>query len=329
MRYVIGVDEAGYGPNLGPLVITATVWRLPDGCEPRDLDRTLRPFVSPPGVCPAAPLVVGDSKALYRSGGSLGPIEQVVLGAALSLGLPCGTWRRLWDAFVATGPAGAAAQGFLDDFRSQPWHDRYDAPLPIAAESRDVLDATRHWHDLARAAGIELSAIRSLVVFPHRWNAVVRTDGTKGAALTRLTLELVDSCRRSDAVEGPTSVYCDKHGGRTRYGRALQEMLPDTLVEVHQERRDESVYRAGTGPDRIEFRFSAKGDRRIPCGLASMVSKYLRELAMKAFNAYWRERLPGIRPTAGYPADARRFRREIEPARHALGIAEDVLWRKR
>ena len=31
MTYLIGTDEAGYGPNLGPLVISATVWQVPDG----------------------------------------------------------------------------------------------------------------------------------------------------------------------------------------------------------------------------------------------------------------------------------------------------------
>ncbi len=28
--FVIGTDEAGYGPNLGPLVISATLWETPD-----------------------------------------------------------------------------------------------------------------------------------------------------------------------------------------------------------------------------------------------------------------------------------------------------------
>ena len=29
MGYLIGTDEAGYGPNLGPLVISASVWHVP------------------------------------------------------------------------------------------------------------------------------------------------------------------------------------------------------------------------------------------------------------------------------------------------------------
>ena len=34
MGLLIGMDEAGYGPNLGPLVVTVTVWEVPG--SPRD-----------------------------------------------------------------------------------------------------------------------------------------------------------------------------------------------------------------------------------------------------------------------------------------------------
>ena len=60
-----------------------------------------------------------------------------------------------------------------------------------------------------------------------------------------------------------------------------------------------------------------------------MVSKYIRELAMAAFNRFWCTRLEGLKPTAGYPIDAQRFRRDIAELQRNLGIADDVLWRER
>ena len=34
MSWMIGVDEAGYGPNLGPLVVAASAWQVePDSVE--------------------------------------------------------------------------------------------------------------------------------------------------------------------------------------------------------------------------------------------------------------------------------------------------------
>ena len=41
MAYLIGTDEAGYGPNLGPLVVSATVWRV-DSVKHTDLFSRLR-----------------------------------------------------------------------------------------------------------------------------------------------------------------------------------------------------------------------------------------------------------------------------------------------
>ena len=37
MPYLLGTDEAGYGPNLGPLVISGSVWEVRDGVQGNDL----------------------------------------------------------------------------------------------------------------------------------------------------------------------------------------------------------------------------------------------------------------------------------------------------
>src|SRR5262249_32910201 len=122
---------------------------------------------------------------------------------------------------------------------------------------------------------------------------------------------------------------CDKHGGRDKYAGVLLHIFPDAELKVLKEGRAESRYRLVVEDRPIEFRFQAKGERFLPAALASMTAKYLRELAMAAFNAYWVKQIPGLKPTAGYPLDAARFRREIDSALVPLGIVEDHLWRQR
>ena len=61
--------------------------------------------------------------------------------------------------------------------------------------------------------------------------------------------------------------------------------------------------------------------------LASIFSKYIRELFMRPFNAFWAERVPGLRPTAGYAADAGRFLRDTAATRHQLAIPDHLLIR--
>jgi hypothetical protein len=50
---------------------------------------------------------------------------------------------------------------------------------------------------------------------------------------------------------------------------------------------------------------------------------------MQAFNAFWNQYLPDLKPTAGYPVDAKRFKNEIESVQRQLGIEDRILWRSR
>jgi hypothetical protein len=72
-----------------------------------------------------------------------------------------------------------------------------------------------------------------------------------------------------------------------------------------------------------------KGESFLPAALASMTAKYVRELSMRAFNEYWCARVKNLRPTAGYPADAKRFRVDIAHEQRRLGIADRLFWREK
>jgi ribonuclease HII len=80
----------------------------------------------------------------------------------------------------------------------------------------------------------------------------------------------------------------------------------------------------------MRLTFLVEGDSAsLPVAAASILAKYTRELFMRALNLWFAERLPGLRPTAGYWQDARRFLEETEGLRRSLGIADDVLIRAR
>ena len=152
--------------------------------------------------------------------------------------------------------------------------------------------------------------------------------GSKGTLLSHCTLELVAEVLRPLGDES-IRVLCDKHGGRDRYAGLLGEHFPDWLIETRAEGRSWSSYQFGPPQRRVEFGFQAKGESHLPAALASMTSKYLRELAMRPLNEFWARRVERLRPTAGYPVDAARFMADIASARTQLGIEEDMLWRVR
>ena len=69
MAILIGTDEAGYGPNLGPLVIGATAWEVPGDFNECDLYHSLASVVSPQPD--RERIAIADSKQLFKQGGSL------------------------------------------------------------------------------------------------------------------------------------------------------------------------------------------------------------------------------------------------------------------
>ncbi len=321
MSFLIGVDEAGYGPNLGPLVISASAWQIegdPVGC---DLYERLGGVVSNVVVRAGDGLrvAIADSKQLYKPGGGLAGLEYGLFAALRLCDCDCTTWRDAWETLAAD--TGAHRQPL-------PWYDGFSYDLPIDAERDRLPQLVDVLRQACQNAAVRLVAVKSLAVFPRQFNTLVEQFGSKGAALTRLTLELLDDVLDRTGGE-PTLVVCDKHGGRNRYADQLQEHFPDYLVEIHGEARAASVYRWGPPDARVEVRFQSRGESFLPAALASMASKYLRELAMLAFNDYWRRQKPDVRATAGYPLDAKRFKAEIAELQATLQIDDDVLWRRR
>lgn len=321
MPYVVGTDEAGYGPNLGPLVISASVWEVPDGLRADDLYRVLEgviaahPGAGQPGG--SGPIAIADSKSLYAPSRGIALLERGVLGALGVLGQAPRSWRATWRALA---PRSASA---LD---SLPWFAQYDSPIPLENSPAQVEQAAQTLRAGLASAGVRLVRLEGHAVFEAQFNQLVQAHASKGTVLSQATLALIDGLT-ADLRSGPILILCDKHGARNSYRWLLEQRFPDALIEVYGESRQESVYRFGPAERRLEIRFRAKAERCLPAALASMASKYLRELAMRALNAFWCARVPGLAPTAGYPADAKRFKRAIAAAQAELGIPDSLLWR--
>lgn len=323
MTYLLGTDEAGYGPNLGPLVVSASVWEVPDDQSIDGLYQRLDGAVarSPARGRAAgdAPPVIADSKKVYHPDGGLAGLERGLLAALGTLGHRPRRWDDLWRALA---PDSAAAR------EAQPWLAGYDCAVPLHLEEAQADPLVQRLAAGLTQAGVRLAGLRSRVVFPAEFNAIVARFDNKSTALSHVTLGLAAELI-APLPDGLIRVVSDKHGGRNRYAGVLDDVFPGHFIEIHGEGLAESVYWFGPPERRIEFRFRSRGENCLPVALASMASKYLRELAMHAFNAFWTARIPGLKPTAGYPADAARFRKAIEPQRSALGIAEESLWRYR
>jgi hypothetical protein len=154
--------------------------------------------------------------------------------------------------------------------------------------------------------------------------------GSKGAVLAHGLGDLLRSCHDPDGDAEPVHIFVDKHGGRNTYAAMIQGALPDGLVVAQEEGTARSCYRVVGLRRELRLTFQPRADGEQLCvALASMVSKYLREVLMGEFNRFWQAQVPGLKATAGYPGDAARFFAQIRPVLAPLGLAEDAVWRRR
>src|SRR5262245_8250544 len=168
MPYVIGTDEAGYGPNLGPLCVGATVWEIDEGIDARALYKPLKQCVtSSVNRAGKKRVVWADSKAVYKNGCGMDHLERGVLTALSLAGHAPTGWSELWNCL------GAASS---DESTQQPWHDGYSAMLPLWMGEEDDDPAWMSAEATAElagglkasfaAAGVRLVGMLCRAVFP-------------------------------------------------------------------------------------------------------------------------------------------------------------------
>src|SRR5438552_3571109 len=82
MPWILGIDEAGYGPNLGPFVMSAVACRVPEPWHEDDLWEVFKGAVRRHGDPPCSRFVVADSKLVYSPGKGLAELERSVHAAS-------------------------------------------------------------------------------------------------------------------------------------------------------------------------------------------------------------------------------------------------------
>jgi ribonuclease HII len=315
MPWVIGIDEAGYGPNLGPLVQAAVSLKLPED-DTAGWD-TLRAVVRRTHEEEDHRLLIDDSKKVYTLSG-LEALEQGVRAALALLDATVG------DLIHKTG-----LPGVCEELANESWYEA-DEAAPVVAEPATILAALTAVAK-KQPNGIGFGTPVAFIVPTPQFNRICAETGTKAAVLSRGLIELIPTILATfEEDDEPVAIHCDKHGGRNYYGAMIQEAFPDGWVVAEKESDEVSRYRVELLKRRITvaFRPRADGDS-VAVALSSMLCKYLREVCMRQFNRFWAKHVPGIAPTAGYPGDARRFYEAIRPTMKKLGLEEDRVWRKR
>ncbi|MGY8770538.1 MAG: hypothetical protein ACKVH8_19160 [Pirellulales bacterium] len=322
MAYLIGTDEAGYGPNLGPLAIGISVWKVPATLLATDLYNSLPESITDKKSRSDDRLAITDSKKLYTSGGKKTNLELAFFAALQNLSsrsVDFDNWRNVLQ---------QVGNANLDVLKTVPWYADFNCDLPLDAAVSSIEQKANAFAQEMQRQSISLIDLQCQLVFPQKFNLYLDTQGNKSELLSHTTLQLLQQSM-AQLEPGCVSILCDKHGGRNRYAAMLQKYFPDQLIEVLEESRLSSRYRWGVQEKRVDIEFRAKGDNFLPAALASIAAKYLRELSMMAFNQFWCSHDSQLKPTAGYPQDARRFVEKVRPLLKKLDIPLNTFWRNK
>jgi ribonuclease HII len=180
-----------------------------------------------------------------------------------------------------------------------------------------------------RSRKISLLELKTACLDVAHYNNLILSVDNKARVLFSATARLIkaafDSHGRDDL-----QIIVDRQGGRSHYRRNLQLMFPATELKIIHETEKLSSYEIAGSSRKMRIHFAvAADDRFMPVSLASMVSKYVRELLVENINSYFIARHTDLKPTSGYWTDGLRFIREIKANLPDLPIDEKQLIRSR
>jgi hypothetical protein len=317
-----GIDEAGYGPVLGPLVVGCCAFHIKDrgGEEVPCLWTRLKRSVSKRKTA-GAKLHVNDSKAVYTPATGLKDLERGILALAAAVH---GNPADLDALLERTSPQAVA------DLAGYPWYRaRTQEKFPLAQSAATIAVSANALGMDMRQGNVACVHLAARVLCEKQLNAMMTATRNKASALFSITAVHLDHLLRAYG-EQELTIFCDRQGGRWRYGSLLRLMFEEWALEVTEETEPRSEYRLSRNGRSVRLIFCEKAEAQcLPVAAASMLCKYLREALMARFNAYWLHHVPLAEPTAGYYTDGLRFLRDIEPKRRELGIADGELIRCR
>lgn len=303
--HYVGIDEAGYGPMLGPLCVGVAAFRIegwaPTGHAP-DLWETLHEAVCRLPREAKGRIAFNDSKKLKLANSSakrhpLTHLERGVL-TLLPGGLP------------ADEPAlFKALNAHLDD---APWYDDKWASdrLPVSTDAASLAIDRNALHTAMHRADVRMNRLACEVRCEALFNEQCQTMGSKAGVNGSCVSEHL--AQHVEADVEMIRIVCDRQSGRSDYHRLVEAGAGGRAVEVLAQTPRVSAYRLNDPWRDIVVRFEVEAEAaHLPVAAASMTAKFVRELAMGRFNRFWGDRVPELKPTAGYTTDARRWLADV------------------
>ncbi len=319
MAILVGIDEAGFGPILGPLVVSSTTLSLPSDYLTSDLWQVLFRSTGNRRKRLGGRLLITDSKKAYNKTVGIKHLERTVLSVIKCLGKNPATLAELIELLCPS---------CLERLSEYPWYKGAESHC-LSANVADTAIASKVLNDDMAANGFKLQQISSCCLDVEYYNKMVTAVKNKASVLFTATSQLIKMAFDNFTGEN-LHIIIDRQGGRMRYLKNLQRMFPDMKLRIICENPEVSSYelQAHDGAMRLHFKVGAD-EKYLPVSLASMISKYLRELLIGCINRYFSDFSPNLKPTAGYWTDGLRFIEDLKTSLPHIRVNQNQLIRCR
>jgi ribonuclease HII len=310
MVTLVGIDEAGFGPILGPLVVSASVFSLPQQLLNKDFWQVLRKSVGKKPRHLAGRLLIADSKKAYNKSLGIKHLQRTVLACLKCFGKEPATLTQLLSLVSAD---------FLEQLNDYPWYRDVNS-YRISADRTDLAIAVSVLQDDLALNKLKLLELKSYCLEVAYYNKMVSAVRNKASVLFTAVCSLIknaidnfSTCGEFVEAADELHIIIDRQGGRMRYRRPLLRMFPEMHLKILKETPTVSSYELQSDGKQIRLHFAVDADDRfLPVALASMLSKFIRQLLIENINRYFIGFHAELKPTAGYWKDGLRFIEDLK-----------------
>lgn len=307
MAVLVGIDEAGYGPILGPLVVSSVAFSVPDNLLKADMWSVLSRAVAKRKRNLAGRLLITDSKRAYSKSAGIAHLRKTVHAAVLCLAKsPPDNPATAGELLEVLCP------GYAEKLSGYPWYEDL-AGRDLGGEAGDIEIASTVLENTFSANGIQLVDMTCNCLDVGYYNRMVSAVDNKASVLfTAVSTLIKRAFDRAGAGEN-LQIIVDRQSGRVSYREILNRMFAGLDLKIIRQDKSVSSYELTGQGKKMRLHFPVKADLKyLPVSLASMMSKYVREILIGSINRYFIGHCEHLKPTAGYWTDGLRFIKDIE-----------------
>ncbi|MGC8976118.1 MAG: hypothetical protein ACP5OB_00620 [Candidatus Ratteibacteria bacterium] len=245
MKYICGIDENGFGPILGPLVITGILTeedvKIPD--------------------------YIKDSKVFYRCKKDFYKLEEIaiLLNYFLKNKLPNSPFE-IYKNFTLTSC-------FFEN-------NICEKNIPFTFKTKNLNSVLEKYKNFIPQKN-KFMEIKIISICPYSFNKLIKGEKSKFLLNLLNFCEIIKEMAKYKNVE----FYCGKIGGLIYYRKYLSYFYPEYEIEIIKESFDFSCYRIYLGNQNLKINFYKNVEKSSPiASLSSIMGKYIREIVMESIR---------------------------------------------